>query len=120
MLDYVVFRSSIELCIDRFENLAARIFPQKRGYRYFAKIRQIVDWIKWWFNDSKYDSGILEDVVQEVFGTQKRLFDAHEQVTSVQKIGIMATTTAESHLRIFTNYNGIGRYQQNPGKLELS
>ena len=69
----------------------------------------------WWINDSKYDSGVLEDVVQEVFGTHRRLFDAHGHYSSGAKVGIMSTTTAESQLRIFTNYNGVGRDPQISG-----
>ena len=119
MLDCAICGSSIESAVERFQQLSARIFPPKTTYHCFATFRKVLDWLKWWFNDSKYDSGELEDVVQEVFGTRRRLFDAHGQPSSGVKVGIMATTASNSELRIFTNYNGVNRHNQRQGMFQI-
>jgi hypothetical protein len=116
VLDYAICGSSIESTIERFQQLSGRIFPQKTTYRCCTNFRRFLDWLKWWFNDSKYDSGELEDVVQEAFGTRKRLFDAHGLPSTGIKVGVMATTASNSELRIFTNYNGVNRHNQRQGK----
>lgn len=95
--------------------MSGRIFPQGVTYRCCPSVRRFLDWLKWWFNDSKYDSGELEDVVQEAFGTRRRLFDAHGLPSTGVKVGIMATTASNSELRIFTNYNGVNRHNQRQG-----
>lgn len=110
MLDYIVGGATIESSIERFKCLAGRIFPPK-SYGRFPLLWKVVDWLKWLLSDNKYDSSILEDVVQEVFGTRERLFGdrAHRERS---RIGIMATTASSSQLRIFTNYNGEARAEQ--------
>lgn len=74
-----------------------------------------MDYVRWWISDNKYDSEILEAVVQSVFGTRLRLFDAHKTSAQSMRIGIMATTTSASELRIFCNYNGEAREKQHIG-----
>lgn len=113
MLDHIVGAAPIDSSIERFHLLARRIFPVKK-YGRFATFCKISDWLKWLLSDSKYNSSTLEDVVQEVFGTRERLFDSRPN-RERPRIGIMATTTSNSQLRIFTNYNGEARAEQGAG-----
>lgn len=113
MLDHIVGAAPIDSSIERFNLLARKIFPARR-YGRFSALCRIVDWLKWLLSDNKYDSGILEDAVQEVFGIRERLFDGRLS-RERPRIGIMATTTSNSQLRIFTNYNGVARAEQAAG-----
>lgn len=76
----------------------------------------IIDWFAWWLSDNKYDSDILEDVVQEVFGVRQHLFDVDSQHRTGIKVAITATTVSTCLLRIFTNYNGADRRRQGRGE----
>lgn len=100
--------------MERFTQLASRIFPP-RMYRHFGLFQLLMDYVRWWLSDNKYDSDTLEDVARDCFGTRERLFDAHETRAQSIKIGVMATTTSASQLRIFCNYNGEARASQHVG-----
>ena len=67
MLDHVVCQSSLDSSIERFEALSCRIFSRK-SYGFMLMFQRLIDWLAWWLSDNKYDSGTLEDVVQEAFG----------------------------------------------------
>lgn len=92
----------------KFEDLACQVFRQA-DRRCCPTSRKLYDLLLWMTNDSKYDSDRLEEVVQTTFGTRATLFDGASQAQSQVKMGIMATTVGTSQLRIFTNYNGVGR-----------
>jgi hypothetical protein len=62
----------------------------------------------WWFSDSRYDAKALEEILKEVFGTHRRLFDVSAPCVSGVKIAVTATTTDDAWLCVFSNYNGAG------------
>ncbi|KAK5283784.1 hypothetical protein LTR14_011831, partial [Exophiala xenobiotica] len=80
-----------------------------------ALFRRLLDWLAWWFSDNKYDSGVLDDVVQDAFGVHQRLFDSQSQHPAGVKVAVAATTVSTSQLRLFTNYNGLARSKQGKG-----
>lgn len=110
MLDHIIGAAPIDSSIERFKSLTHRIFPPTT-YGRFPLLCKLVGWLKWFLSDNKYDSSILEDVVQEIFGTRERLFGGRPH-REQSRIGIMATTASSSQLRIFTNYNGEARAEQ--------
>jgi hypothetical protein len=79
-------------------------------------LHKVIDWFTWWLSDNKYDSDVLDEVVQEAFGVRQRLFAADSQHRTGIKVAITATTVSKALLRIFTNYNGGDR--QRPGRGE--
>ena len=81
-----------------------------------ALFRRLLDWLSWWFSDNKYDSGVLDDVVQDAFGVHQRLFDSRSQHPAGVKVAVTATTVSTSQLRLFTNYNGLARSKQGKGE----
>jgi len=117
-LDLVVCRSSISQSLARFKHWVTRIFPIKR-YRCLPYCQKLRDCLIWLIRDSKYDSQVLEAVMQEAFGKSELLFDATAQHWSGTKLGIMATTASTSQLRIFTNYNGSGHHKHDKGNLHF-
>ncbi|KIW24829.1 uncharacterized protein PV07_10519 [Cladophialophora immunda] len=114
VLDHVVCQSSLDSSIKRFEALSNRIFP-KRAYGFMPIFQRLIHWLVWWVSDNKYDSGTLEDVVQEAFGVRQRLFDFASQHQSGIKVAVTASTVSSSQLRLFTNYNGVARDRQGKG-----
>ena len=114
VLDHVICRTSLTSSLERFGALSSRIFPRK-SYGFMSVFERLVDWLIWWCSDNKYDSGTLEDVVQEVFGVRQRLFEFSAQPELGSKVAITATTVSTSQLRLFTNYNGVARSKQGKG-----
>ncbi|KAK5189220.1 hypothetical protein LTR72_011476 [Exophiala xenobiotica] len=114
VLDHVVCGSSVDTSIERLAIMSRRIFPSK-SYGFMALIRRLLDCLAWWFSDNKYDSGVLDDVVQDAFGVHQRLFDWRSQHTAGVKVAVTATTVSTSQLRLFTNYNGLARSKQGKG-----
>jgi len=115
VLDHVICESPLDSSIECFQKLSERIFPRK-SYRCCEMLYNIIDWFAWWLSDNKYDSDILEDVVQEVFGVRQHLFDVDSQHRTGIKVAITATTVSTCLLRIFTNYNGADRRRQGRGE----
>ncbi|KAK5291044.1 hypothetical protein LTR99_010960 [Exophiala xenobiotica] len=111
VLDHVVCGSSVDASIERLAIMSRRIFPSK-SYGFMALFRHLLDWLAWWFSDNKYDSGVLDDVVQDAFGVHQRLFDSRSQHAAGVKVAVTATTVSTSQLRLFTNYNGLARSKQ--------
>jgi hypothetical protein len=116
VLDYVVCGSSLEASIERLSAFASRIFPTKT-YGFLSIIQRLFDWLAWWFSDNKYDSGTLEDVVQEEFGVHQRLFAFASQPRAGTKVAVTTSSVSTSQLRLFTNYNGLARSRQGRGIL---
>ncbi|KAK5221547.1 hypothetical protein LTR47_010886 [Exophiala xenobiotica] len=114
VLDHVVCGSSVDTSIERLAIMSRRIFPSK-SYGFMVLFRRLLDWLAWWLSDNKYDSGVLEDVVQDAFGVQQRLFDSRSQHVGGVKVAVTATTVSTSQLRLFTNYNGLARSEQGKG-----
>jgi hypothetical protein len=118
VLDHVACGFSLDASIERFQAFADRIFPTKT-YGFMSMCQRLIDWLVWWFSDNKYDSGTLEDVVQEEFGVRHRLFDFACQPRTGTKVAVTTSTVSTSQLRLFTNYNGVARSRQGRGKIAL-
>lgn len=114
VLDLIVGGSTIDDSLTRFQRWATELFPV-HSYRCFPHCQRLRDFLIWLVRDSKYDSQVLEAVMQQAFGVDKILFDAPAQHRLGVKVGIMATTAAKSQLRIFTNYNGPARRPHDTG-----
>ncbi|KAK5094383.1 hypothetical protein LTS08_008602 [Lithohypha guttulata] len=114
-LDLAIGQHSLEQSIARFLGWVSDIFPAPPSgmpvWRH--KLRQFWAWVA---RDSIYDSERLENVMKEAFGKTQHLFSVEGQHWSGIKLGIMATEVSRSELRIFTNYNGIGRCESDSGK----
>lgn len=113
-LDLIVHRSSLSDSLARFRRWVTQIFPVQ-PYRCLPHCQKLRDLLIWLIRDSKYDSHVLETVMQQAFGQTERLFEASSQCWSGVRLGIMATAASTSQLCIFTNYNGQGDRQRDTG-----
>lgn len=72
-----------------------------------------------WLADGRYDASTLEDILKEVYGTSRRLFDVTTPHVSGVKIAVTATTINDARLCIFSNYNGVGQRRPDTGLIRL-
>jgi len=115
-LDLIVHRSSLDESLARFRRWVTQIFPPK-PYRCLPHCHKLRDLFIWLVRDSKYDSRVLETVMQQAFGTTQRLFEASSHSWSGLRLAIMATMASTSQLCIFTNYSGRADHHRDPGEL---
>ena len=108
-LDLFACRSSLSSTTDRFLNFAHQIFPPQE------QRHDIFNIVKAWWNDEKYDSGVLEDALRQTFGRRERLFDASPNHAARVKLGIVTTTSYDSQLCVFSNYRGCGTRTSDEG-----
>lgn len=64
------------------------------------------DLFRCWLSDGCYDISALETSLKDVFGDNRRLFDADQHGLSGQKVAVTATTLSDASTYIFSNYNG--------------
>lgn len=67
-----------------------------------------LDIVKSWWNHEKHDSEVLDDVLRQIFGRRKWLFDASRNHAARVRFGIVTTTSYDSELCAFSNYQGCG------------
>jgi hypothetical protein len=90
-----------------FTLLARRVFRRegKPDQSITDKVRR---GLKCWFSDGLYSAQVLEDALQEVFGTESRMFGYRPLISSGSKAAVTATTTDDSTAFVIANYNGQG------------
>ena len=97
---------TVEDCIHNFERFAKLSFQQNE-HSYSGWIFQLYLLLKSLVTDGIYPAQDLEDVLQEVLGSETRILDC----SSATAMGIMIAITVTSMKPepfIFTNYNGLG------------
>lgn len=99
--------SRVSAAIPKFKTFARRIFsgkgePQNLITRAWAMLTNCL-------NDSSYDSTLLDEALQEAFGTLRRLFDTAAPLCSGTRVAMTASRILDGKLCIFTNYRGEGR-----------
>ena len=67
-----------------------------------------------WLADGRHDATVLEDILKEVYGTTRRLFDVASHFSGV-KVAVTATTINDARLCLFSNYNDVGRRREDIG-----
>jgi hypothetical protein len=111
-------RRSVKHCISTFDKLAKRIFvPRNHSRRSFCT--RIHELFTSWLADSRYDPTVLEASLEEVYGTNCRMFDVAESGPSGTKVAVTATTISDATLCIFSNYNGAATRRKNCGTCVL-
>lgn len=66
-----------------------------------------------------YDAKALETILQETFGSQKRMFDYSPLRPSGSKVAVTASNINEASAFIFSNYNGVVDRRTDFGKLSF-
>ena len=69
-------------------------------------LTQLRDCFRCWLSDGCYDVDLLETSLKDIFGNNRRLFDADRDGISGQKVAVTATTLSDASTYIFSNYNG--------------
>ena len=76
------------------------------GKGLFARIQRF---LRCWLSDGCYNVNSLEEILKELFGAEKRLFDADCSGVSGQKVAVTVYTLSDALIYIFSNYNGRAR-----------
>lgn len=107
---------SIEQSLDVFEKLAKHTFRRRKGLGIplLSRLRELVGS---YFTDGFYAAGNIEAALKEVFGMDESILDSSYATSIGTRIGLpVATVHERPSCRIFTNYNGVGTQEQNPGE----
>lgn len=101
-----------------FPRFAKTVFPSRAGTKssIFAKF---YTFLVSYFTDGRYDATFLEDVLKKTLGSRP-LFDSVASRPSGMKIAVTATTISDATLCLFSNYNGVGSYGKDFGKVWYS
>ncbi|KAI9715117.1 MAG: hypothetical protein M1828_001052 [Chrysothrix sp. TS-e1954] len=88
-------------CLERFEQLAKKLF--RRRLSGSTILDRLQEFVMSYLADCRYDSGGIEDAINETFGDDILMFNPLSNDT---KVAITATTARDSSPCLFTNYNG--------------
>ncbi|CBF87230.1 predicted protein [Aspergillus nidulans FGSC A4] len=106
--DVVVCGESVDEARARFITLARRIFRTRPLVH--TLVGQSWDFLRSWLTDSRHDSEVLDDALQEAFSTLRRLFDTTPPLLSGIRVALTASQVDEDgSLCLFSNYRGVGR-----------
>ena len=101
-------------CVEMFDALAKQLFPHSLGRKnIFSRLHQL---LKCWYRDGCYDAQILEACLKEKLGCTTRLFD-HVPSLIATKVGVTTATIDAGFPVLLINYNGLGKFKENCGKL---
>ncbi|EXJ56219.1 uncharacterized protein A1O5_12675 [Cladophialophora psammophila CBS 110553] len=108
---------SIEKSSDAFERLAKLAFRRRKGLGipFLSRLREL---LVSYFTDGLYAAKNIEAALKEAFGTEESILDYSHATSTGTRIGLpVATVHEKPSCRIFTNYNGVGAREQNPGQV---
>jgi len=95
-----------------FLDIAERIFKRRKAFN-IPFISRVFELIVLYFTNGLYSAQNIESVLKEVFGIDKSILNC-SYVTSIgTKIGLpVAIVSSHPLYRIFTNYNGVGIWDE--------
>jgi hypothetical protein len=104
---------AVSKCGEIFHTLAKQLFPQPdcRG-NHFSRFRYL---LRSWYRDGRHDANKLESYLQENLGSDTRLF-GHVPSLLATKVGVTAATIDKAFPVLMTNYNGLGKNDENRGE----
>ncbi|KAH1339589.1 hypothetical protein KXX33_005615 [Aspergillus fumigatus] len=91
----------------KFKAIAREIFPPTR--RLPTILSQSLSLVKTWITDSRYDSTVLDQTLQRVFGATRCLFDWAGPAVSGVRVALTASRIKDGSLCLFSNYQGAER-----------
>lgn len=96
----------MEDCVGYFERLAEVAFAQRfpSWLRWIWQIRAVLASL---FTDGMYPAQALENILQDVFGSERGILDYSHATAAGTKIGITVSSMKPEPF-LFTNYNGVG------------
>ena len=97
-------------CLEKFQDLAGKIF--KRRTNGSMLLVRVQDLVMSYLADCRYDSTIIEDAFEQLFGSQLRMFNP---LSNDIKVAVTSTTAREALPCLFSNYNG-GQRSRETGK----
>ena len=97
----------VATCIRTFDLLVRDFFGLHltKGRGLITRLR---NYFRCWLSDGCYDVNALERSLKDVFGEDRRMFDAPESGVSGCKVAVTATTISDAYTYVFSNYNGNG------------
>lgn len=123
---------SIPQCSQIFENLAHRIFSERRHplllhfLRHFNGQNSIIGetarWAQWLLRDSCYDARVFDAALKGVFSENRRLFgtsrdDPRGPIRSGAKVGVVATgISRDTSTFVIGNFNTAQELSSEQGK----
>ncbi|KAL9036166.1 MAG: hypothetical protein Q9214_006257 [Letrouitia sp. 1 TL-2023] len=102
-------------CAKVFDSFTRKLFGihLTKGRKFWTRFR---DYFRCWLSDSCYSDEVLDRLLQEVFGTDRKIFDADPNGTVGCKVAVTATTISDASAFLFSNYNGSQRREESCGK----
>ncbi len=88
-------------CLEKFQDLAGKIF--KRRTNGSMLLVRVQDLVLSYLADCRYDSAIIEEAFEQLFGSQLQMFNP---LSNDIKVAVTSTTAREALPCLFSNYNG--------------
>lgn len=124
----------IRKCADVFDQMAHRIFHERRSSSlsrasqaifgstsFFGNVHK---WILWLLHDGCYDGRVFDMALKDTFGSNNRIFDTlkgenDSTMYSKSKMGVVATSIAkETWSFVFGNFNPAEMPRKDCGQLQ--
>lgn len=123
-------RWDISHCAKTFDQLAIRIFQQRRQSTFPWLTRQSIlgdmtRWIQWLLHDSCYDSRVFDTALKDAFGKNRRVFgvssdDPSGSLYAGSKFGVVTTSISkDTNTFVIGNFNQSHRSCDDYGKGSL-
>ena len=99
-------------CVGMFNTLATQLFPQPSARSSnFSRLRHLLGS---WYRDGCHETNTLEACLKDKLGASDGLF-SHVQSLTATKVGVTAATIDKGFPVLMTNYNGLGKSDENCG-----
>ncbi|KAJ6070721.1 hypothetical protein N7467_012040 [Penicillium canescens] len=130
-LGLFVMSWNVSTCSEIFEDLARRIFRERRHSpflllnRVYGKgsiLGEIGRWIQWLLHDSCYDARVFDAALRSAFGENRRMFgtsrdDPRGALRSNSKVGVVTTSISrETNAFVIGNFNAAHGWNDEDGK----
>ncbi|KAJ5084790.1 hypothetical protein NUU61_009369 [Penicillium alfredii] len=135
-LGLCVMTWDVAACSKIFENLARRIFHERRHstlayllrhiYGYRPIFGEVARWIQWFLHDSCYDARVFDTALKGVFGEKRCIFgpsrdDPRGPLRSGPKVGVVTTSISrDTGTFVIGNFNAAHDSCGEQSKLVLS
>ncbi|KAJ6008530.1 FabD/lysophospholipase-like protein [Penicillium herquei] len=97
-------RMDVQSCKSLFQDLAKKVLAPTRRRKFLRSL----------LSDGLYDVEVLEEALQDHYGSTRRLFDTPPANLSSNKVAVIASEIQDGAPFIFANYNGSAPHRAEP------
>jgi hypothetical protein len=114
-MDHYINGRALSESIQRFPGMMERTF-QRRSSLAIPLLSRAYELTASYLADGLYPAGAIESVLKEAFGADKNILDCSYATATGTKVGLpVATVSRYPSYRVFTNYNGVGKRDEDMG-----